>query len=196
MTVQRTKLQKNIIAIHYEDTRLLIVDTIHQYIKSFGGCFHELFSLSNEVFMKAWDKHDDNGPASFPTYLRRLLWNAFIDHSRKVASRLKYVNRMPRINGTEIEVDFEQPNEDSFLNRFTDVLSADAFKFLTLLLYPPKSIRRKIEHKPGSIQTRKIWVSDLLMHREAWTQSQAANAISEISFVWKNQNEIECAEAE
>jgi hypothetical protein len=136
-------LRQDAMAETYCDTELLIYNTVHEFVRTYGGRFEDLVEYAGICFVKAYHKYDPT-KAKFSTWLRWVVWKNLQELYRQRA----------RHNGKVVFIDLDQelylapPTFNRLL--FLDSLSDDARLVVSVALDThwqtpdPKAIRSLI----------------------------------------------------
>jgi len=168
-TMDTTLTPKKPIAETYQDLQNLIYYTIHKFIKTYGGEFDELLSISNYYFVKyGYGKH--NGKSNIASWTTFCIWRGMLEHQRKQAIAHR---RRPE----DFKIAQYPPS-----NRIDiiDELSEDAKHILSLVFKTPEELLTTIQNKGGSTKQVKPVLRRHLL-KIGWSAKQIRESFNQIT---------------
>jgi DNA-directed RNA polymerase specialized sigma24 family protein len=125
----------------YLEVEKLIFDTVHRFIRLYGGDFEEYVAESNVVYMKVYEAFDPERGA-FSTLLVTSIWNRLIDVSYDRSEAMKVhgasLDAAKDDGGSLAEMVADHRPANFNLEEFASDLTEDAKSVLRMVLKSPK----------------------------------------------------------
>jgi hypothetical protein len=170
-----SNLKQDIHAEIYEECRLLICDTVHKFIRRYGGEYDELFANANTLYMQARQNYASDRGTKFSTWLRYYVWKNLLEELRHNVSRNK---RLPRVSVELTTCSVKAPVEydtEILLKR----VSPEAAQVLRLILDAPSEVREAIAAKGDQPRNWRSMLRSTLKDL-GWTLDQIEDSFAEI----------------
>lgn len=164
--------------ITFQDVELLIYDTIHKFIREHGGNFQDFLSEAHEVFLVAYETHDDL-LGSFTYWLTFKLKKHMMELTRRAIMRN---NRLSRVDADLTMIARPEAVEPFDWRRFASDLSDDAATVVKLVFEEPIDVTLAILQREQGPTPKAIRSSIREYLRDlGWTVRRISESFSEVA---------------
>ena len=167
-TTLTTTIATDAMETTYRDVEHLIYNTIHRFIKRYGGDFEHLKSVCLMAYTNAYHEYDDTR-ASFVT---KVSWNCWKDMLEDLRRTIRRNGKVTYKSFKGDEISFREPR---FLD-LLDSLSTDAKQVVKLVTETPRGL---IDALSADSKTPRSCIRAYLKGL-GWTASRITESFSEI----------------
>ena len=183
-TTPLTADQQTAAAASYTDSEPIIVGCVRAFAARYHGTRAEdLRADANLIFLRAWSAWQTHEvkPTTWPTFLRKWVWNNLLDAHRTTARRAA---RHTQTGGDAVLALSAPAEVGSYAEKLAEDLSADAAAVLALSIDPPATVAAEAHAKGGEGRNLRSSLRGYLL-AIGWTAARVAESFSEIKKAMK-----------